>query len=272
MHALLHSVPQPCSRPPLTHASMETSGHSQVSLGQSLVGSLLLSPGSWCTKFCLCPPWVYFPTLCKFWCLYGGVNGLQEVLCRTQGCWARAPVPAAARCWPVSPQEMLKHSSVSVSVQSLGPVHRKLIWGLWESLEGMEFNSKCKFSPSYDLNRASPLPLDVRDLLMASPAKCHHHSWPWMWGISSQPIPIPSPCQPFQYSALRTPWAVWKGKKTGHRKLNSPSQKVLNMLLEISGKITPERMKRWSQSKNNTQLRMWLVIEARSDALKSNIS
>ena len=24
------------------------------------------------------------------------------------------------------------------------------------------------------------------------------------------------------------------------------------MLLEISGKITPERMKRWSQSKNNT--------------------
>ena len=26
------------------------------------------------------------------------------------------------------------------------------------------------------------------------------------------------------------------------------------MLLEISGEITPERMKRWSQSKNNIQL------------------
>ena len=26
------------------------------------------------------------------------------------------------------------------------------------------------------------------------------------------------------------------------------------VLLEISGKITPERMKGWSQSKNNTQL------------------
>jgi len=25
------------------------------------------------------------------------------------------------------------------------------------------------------------------------------------------------------------------------------------MLLEISGEITPERMKRWSQSKNNTK-------------------
>ena len=44
------------------------------------------------------------------------------------------------------------------------------------------------------------------------------------------------------------------------------------MLLEISGEITPERMKGWSQSKNNTQLWIWLVIEARSDAVKSNIA
>ena len=39
------------------------------------------------------------------------------------------------------------------------------------------------------------------------------------------------------------------------------------MLLEISGEITPERVKGWSQSKNNTQLWMGLVIEARSNAL-----
>ena len=44
------------------------------------------------------------------------------------------------------------------------------------------------------------------------------------------------------------------------------------MLQEISGEITPERMKRWSQSKSNTQLWMGLVIEARSDAVKSNIA
>ena len=44
------------------------------------------------------------------------------------------------------------------------------------------------------------------------------------------------------------------------------------MLLEISGEITPERMKGWSQSKNNTQLFVSLVIEARSDAVKSNIA
>ena len=44
------------------------------------------------------------------------------------------------------------------------------------------------------------------------------------------------------------------------------------MLMEISGEIIPERMKKWSQSENNTQLWMGLVIEARSDAVKSNIA
>ena len=41
------------------------------------------------------------------------------------------------------------------------------------------------------------------------------------------------------------------------------------MLLEISGETTPER---WSQSKNNTQLWMGLVIETRFNAVKSNIA
>ena len=41
---------------------------------------------------------------------------------------------------------------------------------------------------------------------------------------------------------------------------------------EISGEITPERKKRLSQSKNNIQLWMWLVIEARSNSVKSNIA
>ena len=44
------------------------------------------------------------------------------------------------------------------------------------------------------------------------------------------------------------------------------------MLLEIGGEISPERMKGWIQSKNNTQLWIRLVIEARSDAVKSNIA
>ena len=44
------------------------------------------------------------------------------------------------------------------------------------------------------------------------------------------------------------------------------------MLLKISREITPKRVKRQSQSKNNTQLWIWLVMEARSDVTKSNIA
>ena len=54
--------------------------------------------------------------------------------------------------------------------------------------------------------------------------------------------------------------------------MNSPGKKMSNMLLEISGEITPERIKRRSQSKNNIQLWMLLVTEAKSDAVKSNIA
>ena len=54
--------------------------------------------------------------------------------------------------------------------------------------------------------------------------------------------------------------------------MNSPGLYMLNMLLEKSGEITPERMKRQSQSQNNTQLWMWLVMEVKSDAVKSNIA
>jgi len=44
------------------------------------------------------------------------------------------------------------------------------------------------------------------------------------------------------------------------------------MLLDINGEITAKRMKKWSQSKNNIQLWMRLVMEARSDAVKGNIA
>ena len=46
----------------------------------------------------------------------------------------------------------------------------------------------------------------------------------------------------------------------------------ISSMLEISGEITPERMKGWRQSKSNTQLWMGLVMEAGSDAVKSNIA
>ena len=44
-----------------------------------------------------------------------------------------------------------------------------------------------------------------------------------------------------------------------------------NMILEKSGEITPERMKRWNQSKNNAQLGMRRVMEVKSNAVNNNI-
>ena len=62
--------PRPCSRPPLTHASARDSWTLTGSLGQSLVGSLLLPPGSWCAKGSVCalPESI---SLCTFWQLCG---------------------------------------------------------------------------------------------------------------------------------------------------------------------------------------------------------
>ena len=95
---------------------LETPGHLQASLGQSLVGSLLLSPGSWCTRFCLWPPRAYFPVLCKFWQLYGGVNGdfLQEGLCYTQVCCTQSPCTCGSPPLTHAPQEMLTVLSLSL--------------------------------------------------------------------------------------------------------------------------------------------------------------
>ena len=50
--------------------------------------------------------------------------------------------------------------------------------------------------------------------------------------------------------------------------MNSPGLGVPNMLLEKSGEITPERMKGQSQSKNNTQLWIELVMEVKSDVIE----
>ena len=72
----------------------ETPGHSQASLAQSIVGSLLLSPGSCCVQGFVCAlEESVSPVLCKFWRLYGGVNGnlLQEGLCHTQVYCTQSP-------------------------------------------------------------------------------------------------------------------------------------------------------------------------------------
>ena len=62
--------------------------------------------------------------------------------------------------------------------------------------------------------------------------------------------------KPLQYSCLENPMNSMKRQNNRILKEELPGQEVPNMLLEISGEITPERMKGWSQSKKNTQLWM----------------
>ena len=99
MYLLLHSVlPTPKQATIDPHLSTRDS---QTLLGKSgSVSCGITGPFSWVlvhTRFCLCPPRVYFPVLCKFWQLYCGVNGdlLQEGLCHTKSAAPRAPVPVA---------------------------------------------------------------------------------------------------------------------------------------------------------------------------------
>ena len=78
----------------------ETPGHSQASLGQSLVGSLLLSPGSWCTSFC-CALQESVPQSCIS---SGGslvglmVTSSKSAYATPRSAAPRAPGPAAGHC------------------------------------------------------------------------------------------------------------------------------------------------------------------------------
>ena len=62
--------------------------------------------------------------------------------------------------------------------------------------------------------------------------------------------------KPLQYSCLENPMNSMKRQKDRTLKDELPRSVVPNMLLELSGEITLERMKRQSQTKDNTQLRM----------------
>ena len=146
---------------------LETPGHSQESLGQSLVGSLLLSPGSWCTRGFVCAlQESVSPVLCKFWWLYGGVNGdlLQEGLCHIQVCCTQSPCPCRS--------PLLTHTFAGDTQTQFWPSFcgvsgswctQGFVWALWTSLAIMGFDSKHDFA----------LPTILLGLLLC----------PWTWGI-----------------------------------------------------------------------------------------
>ena len=62
--------------------------------------------------------------------------------------------------------------------------------------------------------------------------------------------------KPLQYSCHENPMNSMKRQKTVTQEDEAPGPKVSNMLLEKSGEITPERMKRLRQSENKAQLWM----------------
>ena len=82
--------PRHCSRPLLAHTST-----GDTVLAQSLWGVWVLM----CTRFCLCPPRVCFPVLCKFWQLYGGLTATSKrAYAIPRSTAPRAPASAAVHC------------------------------------------------------------------------------------------------------------------------------------------------------------------------------
>ena len=156
--------PQPCSRPPPTHAS---AGDSWTLTGKSgIVSCGVTAHFSWVLvpKVFLCPP--RGPVLCKFWQLYGGVNGdlLQEGLCHTQVCCTQRPCPCGS---PLLTRTSTGDAQTQFCLSLCGVlVHTRFVWALSASLAGMEFDSKHEFTP----------PTVLLGLLLC----------PWIWGISSQ--------------------------------------------------------------------------------------
>ena len=118
-HAADHHRPTP---PP------ETPRHPQASPGQSLVGSLLLSPGSWCTRFCCAlQESISQSGVSSANSMVGlMVTFSKRAYATPRSAAPRASVPATDHRRHIPPQEMLKHSSVSVSVGSLGPGAHKI--------------------------------------------------------------------------------------------------------------------------------------------------
>ena len=172
MHVLLHSVPT--SLPQATACT--STRDSWASLGQSLLGSLLLSPGPSCTQGSVCAVQESnSPVLYKFWWLWTSSMKAYAIpksaapspsLAIPKPAALIAPASVAVLCWHMLPQTQKthKHSSVSVSVGLWDLVHTSFVWAPWVSLAAMGFDSKRDFAHLTIL----------LGLLLC----------PWMWGIS----------------------------------------------------------------------------------------
>ena len=79
--------------------------------------------------------------------------------------------------------------------------------------------------------------------------------------------------KPLQYSFLEKPMNSMKRQKNKDIERWTPQvSRCLTFYWKSVEKLTPEKMNRWSQSKNHTQLWMWPLMKVRSDAVKSSIA
>ena len=78
--------------------------------------------------------------------------------------------------------------------------------------------------------------------------------------------------KPLQYSYFENPMNSMKRQKDRTLKDELPGLVGTEYATRNQWRNNSERMKRQSQSKNNTQLWMGLVMEVKSDAVKSNIA
>ena len=86
------------------------------------------------------------PVLCKFWWLYGGVNGnlLQEGLCHTQVCCTQSPCPCGR---PLLTRTFAGDTQTQFCLSLWVLVRTRFVWDIWASLVGKGFDSKCDFAP-----------------------------------------------------------------------------------------------------------------------------
>ena len=128
MHALLHSVPptlqQATADPHLCQRLLDTHRQVWVSLLWDHC-SFLLGPDT--HKVLFVPSKSLFP---QSRVSSGGsmvgltVTSSKRTYAIPRSTAPRAPAPEAVHCWPIPPQEIPKHSSISVSVGSLGLWHK----------------------------------------------------------------------------------------------------------------------------------------------------
>ena len=207
MHTLLHSVPpnlQQATANPCLHWKL-LNPHRQVWVSL-LWGSLLFSTGSWCTQGSVCDLQESDSrVLCKFWWLYGGVNGdlLQDGLCHTQVYCTQSPYPCSSilltrtSSGDTQTQFCLSLCGISGFWCTQGVFepseHLWRVWGLilnmilplLQSCWGFSFTLGCRVSPQSRCSTAQP-PLQLRTATAPVPAVLLGLLCSWMWGISSQ--------------------------------------------------------------------------------------